>query len=175
MKTGDILSTTTYLEVLKTGQDKEGNDAIWAKNLETGEELGVTLNVAGGFFHANEFTETEKVSMTEAVEILENVGDKVFEVEFSKKPGPVKVFEAMQALPAKKQTSKTAMERCMLGESRVMRGRLKSIEAKLGRSQVIDLSITKDLKATDRDNRARLVDHRTIKSLTVGGTKYVVK
>lgn len=54
------------------------------------------------------------------------------------------------------------------GEERVLRGRLVSHEALLGRSYVEDL----DKPAGDR---LRLVDHRTIKSLIVDGVKYKVK
>ena len=54
------------------------------------------------------------------------------------------------------------------GEERVLRGRLISHEALLGRSSVEDL----DLPAGDR---TRLVDHRTLKFLILNGVKYVLK
>lgn len=54
------------------------------------------------------------------------------------------------------------------GEERVLRGRLLSHEALLGRSYVEDL--TKPV-----GDRVRLVDHRTIRWLVVDGVKYVVK
>lgn len=55
------------------------------------------------------------------------------------------------------------------GGDRVLRGRLIAPETVLGRSKVEDL----DLPPTE--NRMRLVDHRTIKWLVVGGKKYVVR
>ncbi len=57
------------------------------------------------------------------------------------------------------------------GTSRTLRGRLISHEALLGRSMCEDL----DLKADEKGGRVRLVDHRTLKSLTVDGVLYEVK
>ncbi len=54
------------------------------------------------------------------------------------------------------------------GEERVLRGRLLSHEALLGRSYV------EDMDKPEKD-RVRLVDHRTIKWLVVDGVKYKVK
>lgn len=54
------------------------------------------------------------------------------------------------------------------GEERVLRGRLLSPEALLGRSYV------EDLDKPEKD-RVRLVDHRTIRYLIVDGVKYKVK
>lgn len=53
-------------------------------------------------------------------------------------------------------------------EKRKLRGRLIRPEPLLGRSKVEDLDI-------EKGNRERLVDHRTIESLIVNDTLYVVK
>lgn len=55
------------------------------------------------------------------------------------------------------------------GEKRTLRGRLMSSEALLGRSHVEDLDLGHS------ENRLRLVDHRTLESLIVGGVKYILK
>ena len=52
------------------------------------------------------------------------------------------------------------------GEKRILRGRLVEPEPLLGRSKVQDF---------DKGGELRLVDHRTIESLIVGGTKYTLK
>lgn len=57
------------------------------------------------------------------------------------------------------------------GTPRTLRGRLISHEALLGRSMCEDL----DLKPDEKGGRVRLVDHRTLKSLTVDGVQYEVK
>jgi len=174
MNKGDILSTTEYLQVEKLGKDALGNKAAMVMNLETGETMGIELKLASGYSHGTNFSKEEKVSLTVAVEILENAGDRVFTVEYNKKADPVDVAKRIAALSTKDQGSKTKVARCMLGDDRTMTARLVSVEAKLGRSTVIDLSIKKALKG-DWDSRTRQVDHRTIKSIIIGGTKYTVK
>jgi len=54
------------------------------------------------------------------------------------------------------------------GELRKLRGRLTKTEPILGRCYVEDLDVTEP-------NKTRLVDNRTLSSLIVNGTKYVVK
>lgn len=54
------------------------------------------------------------------------------------------------------------------GSPRTLRGRLMSSEQLLGRSYVEDLD-------TSDSHRTRLVDHRTISELIVGGVQYLVK
>ena len=174
MNKGDILSTTEYLKVEKLGKDTLGNAAAMVKNLETGESMGIEVKLANKYNHGTNFSKTEKVSLTAAVEIMENVGDKVFTVEYNKKADPIEVAQRIAALSSKEQGSKTKVTKCMLGDNRTMTARLVSVEAKLGRSTVMDLEIDKAMKG-DWDSRTRQVDHRTIKSIVVGGTKYVVK
>lgn len=57
------------------------------------------------------------------------------------------------------------------GEPRTLRGRLVSAEPLLGRSYCEDLDIAHD----DKKGRLRLVDHRTLRSLIVGGARYHTK
>lgn len=171
---GDIISTSEYLKIEKIGTGPDNKPAAMVQNLETGESFGISVELAEGYLHSTNYTEEEKVSMTEAASILESVGDKVFTVTFNKKPNPVEVAAKIEALSDKDKRSKTKVERCMLGEERTMRARLVSVEPKLGRSQVIDLDIDKQIKG-DWDSRQRQVDHRTIKSLIVNNVKYTVK
>lgn len=55
------------------------------------------------------------------------------------------------------------------GTERTLRGRLISAEPLLGRSKVEDLDIP------ETEHRMRLVDHRTLKSLTVNSVQYTLK
>ena len=55
------------------------------------------------------------------------------------------------------------------GEERVIRGRMTSSEPLMGRSYVEDLDLT------DKKNRIRLVDHRTLQYVIVDGVKYESK
>lgn len=54
------------------------------------------------------------------------------------------------------------------GQERVLRGRLLSSEPLMGRSHVEDLDV-------QDQNKLRLVDHRTLKSLIVDNVKYTLK
>ena len=54
------------------------------------------------------------------------------------------------------------------GSERTLRGRLLSSESYLGRSSVEDLDVA-------GDNKLRLVDHRTLKSIIVDNIKYTLK
>ncbi len=55
------------------------------------------------------------------------------------------------------------------GQERVLRGRLVKHEALLGRSMV------EDLDSTDKKNRMRQVDHRTLNWIVVDGMRYEIK
>ena len=56
------------------------------------------------------------------------------------------------------------------GEERTLRGLLIEPEPVMGRSKVEDLDIT-----GSKQSRFRLVDHRSLISLIVGGKKYILK
>lgn len=174
MKKGDILSTTDYLEVIKTGSTTDGKRAVWVKNLETGEELGITEDIALKCKSADSFSKTETLSLTEVVNILENVGDKVFTVNFNKQAVEADIYKKLSNLSVKDRENKKKVVECLQGEERTLRGRLINTEPKLGRSSVIDLTIEKQVKG-DFDNRQRLVDHRSINWLIVNDVKYLVK
>lgn len=53
-------------------------------------------------------------------------------------------------------------------EHRTLRGYLTGVDGQLGRSYCVDLDVLEE-------NKTRLVDHRTIKSLILKGTKYYVQ
>lgn len=53
-------------------------------------------------------------------------------------------------------------------ELRKLRGYLTGVDGQLGRSYCVDLDVIEE-------HKTRLVDHRTIQSLIIGGIKYIVK
>ncbi len=95
---------------------------------------------------ADYFAEEVKTTMTDVAQKLIESHNRPLTVCFTKQPA--KGEEA--------------------GEGRVLRGRLLSHEALLGRSYVEDMD-------KPENDRVRLVDHRTIKWLIVDGVKYIVK
>lgn len=97
---------------------------------------------------ADQFNETVKVSRTQMAQLL---------IESHNRPFTV-VFDKLESKDGK-------------DKERKLRGRLISHEALLGRSLVEDL----DLPINEKGGRTRLVDHRTLKSLIVDGTRYELK
>lgn len=174
MVKGEIICVTEYVKVLKTGKTEDGKPAIWVKNLETGKEIGIEQDIATEYSSADKFAKTEKVSLTRIIEILESAGDKVFTVNFNKKPKEDEIAKAIAALPVGDLQNKKKIVECFKGEERTLRGRMVAAEPKLGRSTVIDLDLEKIIKG-EFDSRLRQVDHRTINWLIFADTKYVVK
>lgn len=139
VKSGDIMACIAYVKV-KAVQQK--GDVLVVNDLTNGvSEFNINgRDLVEACLSADQFSETQKVTMTAAAEILVTSHNTPFTVCFEKQDGT----------------------------ERVLRGRLISHEALLGRSKV------EDLDTTDA-HRMRLVDHRTIKWLVVNGVKYVVK
>lgn len=174
MKKGEIISVTEYAKVVKTGKTDSGSEAVWVKNLENGQEYGIEMEVADQYLSADTYDREEKLPLTQIVEILESVGDKVFTANFNKKPKDADVVKAISQLPVSDLQNKKKLAECFKGEERTLRGRMIAPEPKLGRSTVIDLDIDKVMKG-DYDTRIRLIDHRSLNWLIVNKTKYIVK
>lgn len=115
------------------------------------DKIGTDITVQGGdlivnALSADYYAEEVKTTMTDVAQKLVTSYNRPLTVCFTK------------------QGTKGKDE----GEERVLRGRLISHEALLGRSRVEDLD-------KPEGDRFRLVDHRTIKYLIVDGVKYTVK
>ena len=167
LKVGDRLSRISYMEVVEAG----------SRSLRVRNEEGMTWTIAASIleneaYAANQFTEVQEVSRTDMVHALESAGDSVFTVVFEKKTSQksiVAALSALDSLPDRKAALNKLAKSMMAGEERTLVGYLTSTEPKMGRSVVVDLEISPD------QHRLRLVDHRTIKSLTLRNIKYVLK
>ncbi len=84
------------------------------------------------------------------------------------KPQKVTMTKAAEILSTSYNTPFTVCFVKQDSTERILRGRLVATEPLLGRSNCEDLDITSG-------HRLRLVDHRTIKWIIVGGEKYEVK
>ena len=158
---GEYLSTTMYVRILgKTANGLEVEDSNGAKFEIRGKDL-----IENTFASAKQYGSTKKVSMTELAEIIENVGDTVFTVNFNKKTKPADVAKALKG---KTLTTKN-VETAMVGEERTLVGYRLGTEPKLGRTSVYDL------EAANQGFAARQVDHRTINWIVWNGTKYQLK
>jgi len=118
-------------------------DSITVNN-QYGEELEICgVDLIETLHSAGQFSKTVKASKHEMVEALQHAKDKVFTVCFIK---------------ADKS-------------ERILVGHLNSIEAHLGRTQVVDLEVP----VGDRTEGLRLVDNREIKWVVLDGTKYIAQ
>lgn len=139
VKPGDVMALVYFVKVVNVSEIS-GNRLIVADvdNENVFEVNGAPLVERS--FSADQFEEEIKVTKTKAAEILISSPNRPLTVCFEKQDG----------------------------SERVLRGRLISHEALLGRSMVEDLD-------QDGKDRLRLVDHRTIRFLVVDGIKFVVK
>lgn len=165
---GDYLSETQYYQI--KNKDRGG---IVVEN-ERGFEMEIGKEIVEeGLLSANQFSSEERVSRTQIVEMLEEAKDRVFTVNFNKLPSEKSVLNCLKGVAvadlANDKALKKLAKQLLIGENRTLIGHLDRTEPKLGRSTVTDLEIPID------QHRQRLVDHRTIQWLIIGGVKYLVK
>lgn len=83
IKAGEFISTTMYLKVVS-----KTKDGVMVKNTQ-GQEFEVrgTNLLETTFKSASQFADTKKVTRTDLAEIMVNLGDQVFQVNFDKQDG----------------------------------------------------------------------------------------
>lgn len=169
----EVLAVTYYVKV-----DSISGNQLNLVDLERGEDFTMHgKELIETMCSAKQYTNTEKVSKSKIVEILANVRNNVFTVNFNKQASAKTVNEALAGINKGKILNNSeitaVVKEAYKGEERTLTGRMVQVETGLGRSQVIDLSIEK--KEGSYDNRLRQVDHRTINWLVSAGTRYEVK
>ena len=167
LNVGDRLSETQHYTIIKKTEK-----AVTLKN-ERGFEYDATTSVVEeGMYSATQYDKQERVSRTQLIEILENSGGTVFQVNFNKKATYSTVSEKLAEANVRDLGDPSALrqlsENLLLGEERTLTGYLVHTEPKLGRSQVVDLEVP-----TGQHN-LRLVDHRTINWLILKNVRYIV-
>lgn len=172
IKVGDRLSEVQYYNVTAVSKD-----SITVAN-ERGYKIEVTKGVVQeGMYSASQFTEEKKVTRTQLCELLENAGDTVFTVSFHKKVKEkdvsTEIIKALAGVDSNDEKAiakaiKASVKSAIEGQERILVGYLIQTEAKMGRSEVIDLEAT-------GTHRIRLVDHRTIDWLILKNVKYSLK
>lgn len=158
LRVGDFVSRISYCQVTKKNPNK-----VWVKN-ESGYEWGISNSVIEKeMFTAGHYSRVEKQTMTQLAETLMNARNAAFTVCFERKltPDYVEKVIAKNSDSTPKEISKLVLH----GKTRILIGKLESVEEKLGRSRVIDLEC----------NEFRLVDHRTIKWIVYQNVKYELK
>ncbi|MCA9683476.1 MAG: hypothetical protein KC457_14850 [Myxococcales bacterium] len=173
LKVGDHLSETQYYKIT------ELLDGRVALENERGLKITVTHRIVEeGMYSASQFTRTVELSRTGLCEVLEGAGDSIFTVNFNKQLKEKEVADEILAAiadagadadaKALAKKIKAAVKKGVGGELRTLVGYLVQTEARMGRSQVIDLE-------APAKHRYRLVDHRTVNWLILKNVKYVVK
>jgi hypothetical protein len=163
---GDRFSETQYYQCINRDRDR-----IQVRN-ERGYEFWISSDIVReGLFSADQFTDEQKMTRTELVEILEGAKDTIFTVNFHKQIKTADVSKRIKQKAGQKilSSKSAALAKDLLaGEERTLIGYLVDVEPKMGRSQVIDLEAT-------GDHRLRLVDHRTLNWIIIRNVKYVLK
>ena len=175
LQIGEYLSEVQYYKVVEI----VGN-SVRVTN-ERGFDFSIDKDIiAEGMYSASQYQTEKLVTRTEICEQLEKAGNHIFTVNFRKqvktkdiqekllqaiKPDRDKSLSEAEAIKALKKVSKNLLE----GAERTLIGYLSEVEAKVGRSIVIDLELPTD------KYRIRQVDHRTINWLILKNVKYIVK
>lgn len=176
LRVGEWLFEVQYYEVIKIKEDT--GDVVLRNN--RGYNFEVTPEVVEeGMISATQFESEQDVTRTELIDILERAGATIFTVCFFKQPKEKDVLDETLAvlrqevgqvdLPTLEKHVKQAIKRSIHGEERIIVGHLIQSEPKMGRSQVVDLSVP------HTEHSIRLVDHRSLQWMILRGVKYVVR
>jgi len=161
LEPGDCLSRIQYMTVVSIH-----GDMVNVRD-ERGFEWSISKSILESQAHsATQFTSTKKVTRTELARIAEqDIRDTVFSCAFTKMPNAGDqeriLASADLSTPAKR---KRVAKELGVGEERVLVGHITDSH-ELGRLPVYDLEAKGE----------RLVDLRTLKSITYANTKYEVK
>ncbi len=163
---GDWFSFTNYFRVRSIMGEK-----INVGNIK-GREWDISLDILQKMNSAEHFEKEVALTRTELVEKLNSANDKIFTVKFHKMIKKEDVVEKLKNLKKKEikdsKILKKLSKKILTSEPCSIIGKLRKGEATFGRTRIRRI----DLKFGDR---GRLVDHRTIESLIIGGIKYVLK
>ena len=163
---GDWFSKTFYFKLAKIGSDCEFVNQL-------GEQYKISRSIVNNFMdNSLTYNEVVRVTRTEMVSILENVGDRAFTVCFNKKIDDKVVREKLKKIDLRRLTNEAYMlnlaEEILTGEESTITGHLLKSETLMGRSAVINLN-------AERQPAYRQIDHRTIKELITGNKRYILK
>lgn len=163
---GDWYSKVFYFNLRKIAPSCEFVDQL-------GEPFQITRGIVDEeMSNGTLYNEVVRVTRTEMVSVLENVGDRVFTVTFNKKLDNKIVKEKLKKIDLRRMSNKAYMtdlaETILTGEESTMTGHLIKSETIMGRSAIIDLN-------ADKQPAYRQVDHRTLKEIITDNKRYVLK
>jgi len=172
---GNVLSETTFYTVSKIKGDQA--------ELKTSSGVDVVLDkgyIEGLLDSGDQFTKEEKISKTDAANLLLKSSGVVLTVNFNKQVKEADVVSEIidayeNSTPKDFATKlKKAVKKGLEGEPRTLRGYHYGNQDEYGRLHVYDLDIPLD-PSKSYNTSQRLIDTRTISWLIVRGVKYTVK
>lgn len=152
-ETNQFFSQTAYLKVIDIKPD-----CITVEN-SYGNNLWMSRDILEGMYSADHYEKEVAVTMTALAEILKEVQDHVFSVQFRKQPNEADAAELLEGATAKdfKDSGKLnqLVKDMINGATCTMTCHMIEVENNLGRSTVIDLN-------AKTPSKFRQVDHRSI-------------
>jgi hypothetical protein len=165
LEKGHILSMTSYMRVLKIAS------MVTVRN-QYGHVMQMSKELLETMYSADHFEREIPLNMTGLAELLQNVQDNVFTIEFQKQASESNAIQALTdadtACFKDPKKMKDLAKQLISGQPCKMTCHMVQVENNLGRSLVIDLN-------ADSDNKFRQVDHRTIESIIFKNVKYSLK
>lgn len=158
---GNWFSGTSYYQAVE-----EKGDNIMCKS--QGKSIEISRDILEYEMHnSSVFSEEKKISLTQVATYMAEANSKCFTVCFTTKIDEKMVQEKLKGIKTKlsAEKAKALAKEILIGEEKVLTGRLSRAEGKLGRSLVIDLPT----------QGYRQVDHRTLKWFICDNVKYTVK
>lgn len=174
IQVGEYLAEIQYYKVVKV------NPKTIKVISDKGVESIIDKDLVSEMYSANQYQTEKYINRTEINQILANIGQQIFTINFNKqvksqdiKNKLLKAIKDEKGNPLsyeeiEKNLSKISKD-LNKGEERTLIGYLLEVNNEMGRSTAIDLEIEKG------QNRLRQIDHRTINYLIFKNTKYIVK
>ena len=174
IKVGEYLAEIQYYQVVKV--NPKTIKVVSDKGVESNIDKDLVLDM----YSASQYQIEKYITRTEVNNILANIGQQIFTVNFNKqvKQDDIKnklltAIKDEEGNPLTyeqiEKNLKTISKELNKGEERTLIGYLLEINNEMGRSSAIDLEIERG------QNRLRQIDHRTINYLIFKNTKYLVK
>ncbi len=171
IKKGNILSRTSYMEVLNTN-NVETEVTNGSKRWNISNDILINESKSATWYNEEKF-----LSRSSICEILENTNGAVFSVTFNKKINEEKFAEIVTNLSNGQSSRlpqpevKSYLEQVLQGEERTLIGYLVDTKQEFGRYKVVDL----ELQFKGENHNLRQVDSKTITQLIFNGVKYKIK
>jgi len=174
IEVGEHLAEIQYYQVVKV--NPKTIKVVSDKGVESNIDKDLVLEM----YSASQYQIEKSITRTEVNNILANIGQQIFTVNFNKqvKQDDIKnkLLTAIKDEEGNPLTYEQIEKHLKIiskelnkGEERTLIGYLLEINNEMGRSSAIDLEIERG------QNRLRQIDHRTINYLIFKNTKYLVK